>query len=72
MNKRELYQWLLSEGCEIRPKEGINNSAPPIEVVNKKTGRFSYFASPASRDEVSKNTVQKLIRDLGLQPPQNF
>lgn len=72
MNKRELFQWLKSQGCDVIPKEGVNNTAPPIEVVNKKTGRYSYFALPSYSDEVSSKTVEKLVRDLGLEPPKKF
>ena len=72
MNRREFYQWSKDRGCEVRPKEGINNTAPPIEIVNKKTGRYSYFALPYNVDTVSRKSIEKLIRDLGIEPPENF
>jgi hypothetical protein len=72
MNKKDFFQWLRQQGCEIRPKEGINNSAPPIEVINKATGRYSYFALYSNSDQVSSRTVEKLIKDLGIEPPKDF
>jgi hypothetical protein len=72
MTKRQFFQWLRDEGCEIKPKEGINNTAPPIEVVNKRGDRYSYIALPYYTDDVSDDTIEKLIKDLGLQPPKRF
>lgn len=72
MNKREFFQWLREQKCEVRPKEGINNTAPPIEIVNTKNNRYSYFASPYHTDTVSRKAIEKIIRDLGIEPPPNF
>ena len=72
MNKRELFQWLNSQGCDVIPKDGVNNTAPPIEVVNRKTNRYSYFALPHYTDTVSRKTIEKLTRELGIEPPKNF
>ena len=72
MNKRELYQWLKSQGCDVIPKEGINNTAPPVEVVNKKTGRYSYFALPNYTDEVSSKTIEKLVKRFRARAANKF
>jgi hypothetical protein len=72
MTKRELFQWLANQGCDIKPKEGVNNTAPPIEAVNKKTGTYCYFSLPIYTDIVSRKTIEKLIKGLGIEPPANF
>ena len=68
----EVFKWLKEQNCDINTKEGINNTAPPIEIVNRKTGRYSYFALPMYTDVVSRKSIEKLIKDLGIEPPVNF
>jgi hypothetical protein len=63
---------LASKDVPFKPKEGINNTAPPIEVVNEKTGRYLYIALPTYTDDVSPNTVKKLVTELGIEPPKSF
>lgn len=72
MDKSDFFQWLRRQGCEIIPKEGINNSAPPVEIVNRKTGRYKYIALDPRYDDVPRGIIEALTKHLGIQPPDNF
>lgn len=71
MNYREFTEWLRREKCEVEPREGLNNSMPPLVITNRVTGRYSYFA-PLNYDRIPRSAIEKLIRDLGIQPPDGF
>lgn len=72
MTKREVFKWLGSQGCDIIVKEGVNNTAPPIIVENKRMKTFSFFALPKDDEDVPKQAITKLIKDLGIEPPPKF
>jgi hypothetical protein len=73
MNKPDFFKWLKDEGCDIIPKEGINNSSPPIEAINRKTKAYCYFFLSPYSDKVSADTIEKCIKQLGISaPPQRY
>jgi hypothetical protein len=72
MNKRQLFIWLKEQGCDISVREGVNNSAPPIIFKNSRNNTFSYFALPRHDDVVPRQSVEKIIKDLGIEPPKGF
>jgi hypothetical protein len=73
MNKQEFFKWLNDQNCEIRPKEGINNSAPAFEVFNKRyPDRYCYFFLYPHKDNVSSHTIEKCIKHLGIESPKLY
>jgi hypothetical protein len=72
MNKRAFFEWLKTQGCDVEPREGINNSAPPLVITNSKNGRFSYLSLLARDEIVPRKAIEKVIRDLGIEPPKGF
>lgn len=72
MKKRAFFEWLKGQNCDVVPKHGINQTASLLEIVNSKTGRYSYFAFPTSDDFIPRKSIEKLIGDLGIEPPKDF
>lgn len=72
MNKRGFFEWLKSQGCDVIPKQGVNITASLLEISNRKTGRYSYFAFPVNDDFIPRKSIEKIIRDLGIEPPTGF
>jgi len=72
MNKRAFFEWLKAQNCIVVPKQGINLTASLLEIINQKTGRYSYFAFPANDEFIPRKSVEKIVKDLGIEPPKGF
>jgi hypothetical protein len=62
MNKREFFKWLSQQGCEIKPKEGVNNTAPPLEINKAHPERYCYFTLSPIQIRFLQKQLKSLLR----------
>lgn len=71
LTRQDLYDYFMSNDCEVGTFEGINRTTRQIEIVNKKTGAYFYIATPIDDRFVEYKIVERACLMLGLPIPHN-
>jgi hypothetical protein len=72
MTRKEFYDYLVKNGCEVSNFEGINRTAHQIEIVNRKNSRYFYIATPINDLLVEPFIIERACIMLGIALPPNF
>lgn len=73
LTRKDFYDYLISKGCKVGDFEGINRTATrQIEIINSKTGKYFYIATPINDLLVESFVVKRACLILGIELPSNY
>ena len=72
LTRNEFYSHLIAKGCEVNDFDGINRTANQIEIINKKTGKYFYTATPIDDRLVESIVVERGCLRLGVPLPKKY
>ncbi len=70
MTKEEFFNFLIKQGCEAVPKEGVNNTHHFIEF--RKKNKYAYLALPINDKVMNEKAIIKIVSSLGIELPPGF
>lgn len=73
LTRKDLYEYFISQGCEVNPFDGINRTANQVEIINPKAKRSFFIATPISdKYFVPGYVVALACTKLSIDIPKNF
>ncbi len=70
LTRKEFYEYLINNNCEVVPFKGLNRTANQIEVINKKTKAYFYISTPINDKLVPSLVVERVCAKLGIPLPR--
>ena len=62
----------MTKNCEVNPFDGINRTANQLEIINKKTGAYTYLSSPRDDLFYPRRIIERACIQLGVELPLNY
>ena len=73
LSKKDFYNHLIKNNCEINPFEGVNRTANQIEIINKThRERKCYLSTPIDDKVISFKIIELACARLGVPLPENY
>lgn len=69
MTRADLVDWLIANGCEHMPLEGVNHSGRVIKFRNPKTNRHTYIDTPIDDKELPDFLIAQTCEQLLISSP---
>lgn len=70
--RKDFYDHLINNNCEVGDFDGINRTANQIEIINKKTKAYFYIATPIDDRIVPRFIIERACTRLGIPLPKHF
>lgn len=73
LTRKQFYQHLMDNGCEVGTFEGVNRTGNQIEIINKKNKAYFFISSPIVdyRNE-SPKVIERACSILGIELPKDY
>jgi hypothetical protein len=73
LSRKDFYNHLMKNDCEINPFEGVNRTANQIEIINKKhKERKFYLSTPFDERVISSKIIEMACARLGIPLPSDY
>lgn len=72
LTRKQFYEHLIDNDCEVGTFEGINRTVNQIEIINKKTKAYFYISTPINDKLVPAKVVERACLQLGIQLPKDY
>lgn len=72
LTRKQFYQHLIDNGCEVGTFEGVNRTVNQIEIINKKTKAYFFIATPIDNRFEASKVVERACFKLGVELPKNY
>jgi hypothetical protein len=72
LTRKEFYDHLVKKGCSVGTFEGLNRTSNQIEIINEKTGKYFFIATPIDDKYVQSFVVERACLMLGVEPPTKY